>query len=381
MAQSSSKLPVVVLVVVVLGCAAFGVYKFGPWFKPAATPDDNIEIGAKVAALAAIDKAITSAAAVERVKPARFLDPAKPIVKELAKLVEGDSIRELAFTPDSKFLVSADYGDMHLRVWDWRERKVVSKQKHAHRLTGLALAPDGRGAWTGDAYQNLYFWSISDKGELGKAELVGEKLGGTLQVAISPNGRMVATSSYEQIVSVWDTQTRKQLAQGKGEAQMRLCAFSTDSARLVVGSTTNFFVEYDLAAGKARKVPMLGVRPDADHVAAVFSPDGKHFSTGHTQPYVTVWDAGPMNYRHFLECSMSGICAVAYSPDSKWLAFAQGNGDILLWDPNVKDNPPGCVAMLRGHEKFIKALAFSPDGKVLASGDEGGRIVLWAKAD
>jgi len=70
-----------------------------------------------------------------------------------------------------------------------------------------------------------------------------------------------------------------------------------------------------------------------------------------------------------------GVSAVAFSPDGMWLASADTDGTVGLWNPATGQlvGAPIQVSAQNG----VVSVAFSPDGKWLASGDDGGTVRLW----
>lgn len=367
---------IVVLIGLVIGGVVFGaMLLLNPAPPPKAPP-----VPAVAPDLPPAPVALIKAARSTLVTPVAFLDPAKPNVRQAAKFVAGKQATAMAFTRDGRLLVCIDYLDAHVRVLDWRTGTVVSQAKHGYLLASMALAPDDSGLWTGDAYQHLYWWPLDKDGHLGQPDLVGENLGGHPGLAVSPNGALLATASYEKVISLWDTAARKQLARIEADEPLRTCVFSPDGATLLVGTASSHLYIYDLATGKGPKVRVPPVQELVDITALVFSADGRHLATGHTQPWVTIWDARNMTYRHWLKCPMAGVCDVAFSPDSTLVAFALGNHELHLWNPDIEAESGG-VAVLKGHEKFIHCLAFSPDGRLLASGDDSGAVVVWTKGE
>jgi WD40 repeat protein len=64
---------------------------------------------------------------------------------------------------------------------------------------------------------------------------------------------------------------------------------------------------------------------------------------------------------------------LAFSPDSRRLAYAGADGTIHFWHPLEGKSGP----TLAGHTDHLMSLAFSPDGKLLASGGNDRTVRLW----
>jgi WD40 repeat protein len=67
------------------------------------------------------------------------------------------------------------------------------------------------------------------------------------------------------------------------------------------------------------------------------------------------------------------VRSLAFSPDGQMLASADGNGTIILWDPDsgfmVREPIPA-------HKEYIYSIAFSPDGRQLASASQDKTVKL-----
>ncbi|KAF8129332.1 WD40-repeat-containing domain protein [Boletus edulis] len=71
-------------------------------------------------------------------------------------------------------------------------------------------------------------------------------------------------------------------------------------------------------------------------------------------------------------------CAVAMSPNKRWVAIGGRDGRVRLLDPRapteVKRTEVG------RHADVIKSLSFSPDSSQLASGAQDGTMLIWSSA-
>jgi WD40 repeat protein len=120
--------------------------------------------------------------------------------------------------------------------------------------------------------------------------------------------------------------------------------------------------------------PALLAKLDDPGSLIAFSPDGQLLAVGGHDDVTRLWDVGDPadpKQRASLTGQSLGIDAVAFSPDGTTLATGAGDGTIQLW--NVTDPiRPTQRARLTGHTASIVGLAFSGDGHTLASASADG---------
>ena len=203
-------------------------------------------------------------------------------------------------------------------------------------------------------------------------------------VAFSPDGEMLASTSYHGQISLWDSATGKVHALLGGEYPYTddLIAFTKDGRKLAAAGSSNKISFWSMPAKKKIKPD----NPEIGYCAEQFSisPNGKLLAVG-AKRYLNVYDADSGQVRFSVMGTEpnghSSFNAVAFSPDSKVLAFAEGTpwqeepGDV---DIRLCEADTGKVLRkLQGHKGKVWSVAFSPDGKLLAAASRDDPIHLW----
>ena len=85
----------------------------------------------------------------------------------------------------------------------------------------------------------------------------------------------------------------------------------------------------------------------------------------------------PPHSRLVLSGHTGGVEGVAFSPDSRMIASASGDGTLWLWDSGT-GTPIG--QPLTGHTGSVMGVAFSPDGTTIASAGDDRTVRLWDAA-
>ncbi len=104
-----------------------------------------------------------------------------------------------------------------------------------------------------------------------------------------------------------------------------------------------------------------------------WSPDGRFLASGNPDGQIAVWDVetGRLHYR--LDRGDRLVWSVAWSPDGKRLASGSHQGVVGIWDAQSGER----LRILERHDSWVRSVAWSPDGKRLATGSNDRTLAIW----
>ena len=282
----------------------------------------------------------------------------------------------LAFSPDGRTLASGGFEEIFL--WDTKTGiRKATLVGHTSSIENVVFSPDGRtlacsGATLDDS---IYLWDTISGVRL--KTLVEDPPMGVNSLAFSPDGHTLAAGGYGHgypnlpdpgIIILWDANTgqlKKVLTEhSRGVTSI---AFSPDGRTLASGSYDDTIRLWNAVTGENKKTLK---HPGQGHLGVVFSPDGKTLA-GRIGQEVRLWDANTYRHKATLTAHNMNIWSIAFSPDSRTLAG--GTFFVHLWNASTGEQR---ATLTNGDPGVVDHIVFSPDGSILASGSMGS-VDLW----
>jgi WD40 repeat protein len=162
----------------------------------------------------------------------------------------GTSVSEIAFSPDSKRLVTVGGEDDPVaRVYDVDRGRELLRLRHDGEVMDAAFGPDGQVLLTGSKDNTARVWDASSGRELHRLQC-GSKVSA---VAMSKQG--LAGTGSQTAGQVWDLQTGRELARLEHPKEVRAVAFSPGGRWFASGGRDGSLQVWDSMDGQRRTLP------------------------------------------------------------------------------------------------------------------------------
>jgi WD40 repeat protein len=244
----------------------------------------------------------------------------------------------MALSPDGKILAVGSYQKVDL-VNPQNKEIVSTITSLPGKVAGLSFSRDG----------SMIVASSGTPGVGGLAAICRASDGKIIQrfeghrdviydAQLSPDGKLLATCSYDRTTNIWDVATGKVL-------------------RTLSGHNGAI---YDVT----------------------FSPDGSLLATASADETVKIWQVSSGERFDTLGQPEGEQFAVAISPDAKWIVAAGADRQLRLWSLVSVEKPK--INPLKhsrtAHNSAVLKVAVSPDGTRIVTASEGRELVLWDAA-
>jgi len=275
-------------------------------------------------------------------------------------------IYAMALSPDGRWLAAAGWtSDDEIRLYDFPTGKLVALLKgHTNVVNGLAFSPNSRYLVSGSGDSNAILWNVKRQRKL---YTLSGHTDDIYAVAFTPDSKRVVTGSDDHSLRLWQVRNGKLISTLKGHTDdVAAVAISPQNGTIASGSWDHTIRLWDGRSGRFIKTL---ANQGANVSSLSFSPNGRYLLSGvgsqGSNTHCHIWSVPDGKELVTYKAHDNIVLATAISPDGRWAATGGGdNQEIHIWNRRSGKLKQRLV----GVGASTWAVGFSEDGKKLAWG-------------
>jgi WD40 repeat protein len=247
-----------------------------------------------------------------------------------------------------------------MTVFSWGQESPVRTLKgQLDAVTALAYSPDGKYLATGSFDNSIYLWNPQTGDLVKKLSGLNKRVS---SVVFSPDSKTLAGSSW----MLHDTSGQPASGKGPRRYEGEVKIWNVESGQVQKTLTWQSAPMWD-----------LDFQPQGQLLAGgtgmVRDADGKYYGR------VIMWNLQTGVIQKRLKAVGAPVWCVAFSPDGKYLAAGSGldledrTYEVLVWNLEADKIEHHLI----GHSGRVISLSFSPDGGKLASASADHTLRIW----
>ncbi|MDA0268518.1 MAG: protein kinase [Cyanobacteria bacterium] len=288
-------------------------------------------------------------------------------------------VQAISLSPNGRALATG-HSDGTVQLWDsatgqvihtWGKRFGPLGNGHQGRVTAVAFHPEGDCLWSGSQDGTLKQWDLADYRLRQTLDQVGWPITG-----LKVTEQQLVTATTDGHIRLWGL---PHLAlQGdwvRHQGSVTALALSPNGRRLASTGDDGTLRLWEFPSGQLLHTwtQPKGDR-GADHrlLTVAFYPQGPYLVTGDAAGAVTVWSLENLERAYILSRHQDAVTAVACWPGGDVLATGSADGQIHLWQLETKRR----IAVL-SHDWAVSALAFDDQRPILVSSSADETLRIW----
>ncbi len=287
-------------------------------------------------------------------------------------------LTDAAFSPDSRFVVTSGEATSdtivnrtfftRAEIWDtnkWERRSIGKFNGHDAWVTRVAVSPNGKLLATASADKTV---QIRETASLNRVAVLTGHENIVWDVAFSPDGLQIVTASGDKTARIWDAKSGKSVIAMRGHADIvHEATFSPDGRRVVTVSKDKTALLWDAQTGQT----LAQLHHEDDVLHGSFSPDGTRVLTASGDKTARLWDAATGAAIWTLPHSTNPASA-RFSADGRYVVTSDGMV-ARVWESQSGKS----IAVLRGHTGWLTDARFTPDGKWIVTASYDNTAQVW----
>ena len=281
-----------------------------------------------------------------------------------AKISHGSSVNTVSFDRSGSRILSSSL-DGTFSIWDSRTgSRIKTILGHNDAVSAAFFLPGSEAVITASWDHSVRTWNILSGQEVFRIPGI---LASVLSLSVSPDGRIIAIGGDDNTIKIWNTET--------GELNHTIFTDSWPTAMSI--DNTGELLAYAIL-GKGLFVWDILSRKEVsrieqDATSISYSPSGRWLAVGSSNGDITVWDAQLKRRYYSLVGHNNTVHALAFSPDEQFLVSGSFDCTVRLWDIKTQNQ-----LQMKKAKGAVMTVSFREDGREIAYGDETGIIEVFS---
>jgi len=313
----------------------------------------------------------------------------------LKTIQEKNPVVTLSFSPDGKYIVDGTYSTSVANVNLWSTEsgmliKELSNKEECGRIFATVFSPDSKNIYSANYGNNPYStsmdvskWSVQSLNENPKSNDIPIYCSA---FAFSTNCQTIVMTGQSKSIQVWDVPTNKKIAEFSGfSGGGGPVAISSDGQKIISGGLDQSIKIWDISSCKTNSVysdnPLKALNIPAFYGGSLIhtvalSADGNIGCSGSADKTIQVWDMQGKKDPIVLIGHSRDVNSVALSPNGKYVVSGSDDNTIKLWDISTGKEIRSITA-----NSLVGSVTFSPDGKTICSNGLDFIAKIWKVED